>query len=61
MKNRIYFKSQANFEFIKYMASRIGINTVSELLMFINYYEINNELELINKLWKEVDDVYYPI
>ena len=43
------------------MCHRLKIDTVEDLMTFINYYEISDEWELIFKLWKEVDDVYYPI
>ena len=59
--NRLFIKSQVNLEWIIYMCHRLKIDTVEDLMTFINYYEISDEWELIFKLWKEVDDVYYPI
>ena len=61
MKNRLFFKSQAVYEFIVYLAKRLKINTISDLIVFVNYYECIDEYDLLFKLWREVDDVYYPI
>ena len=61
MRNRLFFKSQAVYEFIVYLAKRLKINTISDLLVFVNYYECADEYDLLFKLWHEVDDVYYPI
>ena len=58
---RVWFKSQVNFEWIIYMCKRLHIETVDDLTFFINYYDVKDEYDLIFKLWKEVDDVYYPI
>ena len=57
----IWFKSQVNLEWIIYMCKRLHIETVDDLIVFINYYDVKDEYDLIFKLWKEVDDVYYPI
>ena len=58
---RIWIKSQVNLEWIAYMCKRLHINTVDDLIVFINYYDVKDEYDLIFNLWKEVDDVYYPI
>ena len=58
---RVWIKSQVNLEWIVYMCNRLHIDTVDDLMVFINYYDVKDEYDLIFKLWKEVDDVYYPI
>ena len=60
MRNRLFFKSQVVYEFIVYLAKRLKINTVDDLIGFVNYYECADEYDLLFKLWHEVDDVYYP-
>ena len=57
----IWFKSQVNLEWIVYMCKRLHIETVDDLIVFIDYYNIKDEYDLLFKLWHEVDDVYYPI
>ena len=61
MKDRLFFKSQAVYEFIVYLAKRLKINTISDLIVFVNYYKCSDEYDLLFKLWHEVDDVYYPV
>ena len=40
---RVWIKSQVNWEWIIYMCKRLYINTVDDLIVFINYYNIKDE------------------